>query len=212
MPFRVRPMRLDDTDQVTAIDREAFPAQWPPADYRHELRNQLAHYIIAHDDERQAENGAEKGGLLARMRDWLEGNHDGPKSPPDYIVGFSGIWLMADEAHVTSIAVRKGYQGRGVGELLMIGTLELAEQLRAGMVTLEVRLSNYTAQSLYLKYGLKNTGLRRAYYTDNREDAIIMSTDRMDSPAYREHLTQLREAYFRRHAVAALSGRCSPGS
>jgi ribosomal-protein-alanine N-acetyltransferase len=80
------------------------------------------------------------------------------------------------------------------------------------LVTLEVRLSNYTAQSLYLKYGLKNMGLRRAYYTDNREDAIIMSTDRMDSPGYREHVIQLKEAYFRRYAVAAVSGRVSPGN
>ncbi len=211
MSFRVRPMRLDDTDQVTAVDREAFPTQGPPADYRHELLNQLAHYIIAHDDERQAENGVEKGGLLARMRDWLEGNHDEPKSPPDYIVGFSGIWLMADEAHVTSIAVRKEYQGQGVGELLLIGTIEMAAQLRASLVTLEVRVSNSTAQGLYLKYGFKNTGVRRAYYTDNREDAIIMSTDPLDSPASQSQFTSLREAYFRRHAVVSMSVQSQQG-
>jgi len=198
---------MEDLPQVAEIDREAFSTQWPPPNYKHELQNQLARYIVVCDETRTiSEPGVkrEKGlrSLVTTVRRWF--NHDQPhvdKLPPsarEYIVGFTGIWVLADEAHITNVAVRRLYQRRGVGELLLISTIDLAKEMKAAVMTLEVRISNTTAQNLYRKYDFAQVGLRRAYYTDNREDGVIMSTENITSTSFQAHLQQLREAHSRK--------------
>ncbi|TYP53316.1 ribosomal protein S18-alanine N-acetyltransferase [Thermosediminibacter litoriperuensis] len=93
------------------------------------------------------------------------------------IVGYAGMWLIVDEAHVTNVAVLPEYRGRGIGELLMRSLMDIAWRNGARRMTLEVRKSNYVAQNLYSKLGFEPMGIRRGYYTDNREDAVIMWTD-----------------------------------
>ena len=208
MPYSVRPMRQEDIAQVTDIDREAFPTQWPPANYKHELQNQLARYIVAYDENRtivEPEVKPAKGlsGLASRIQRWF--NHDHPLSDQPkkvirpYIVGFAGIWVMADEAHITNIAVRLSHQRQGIGELLLMSITDLATELKASIVTLEVRVSNLTAQKLYHKYGFTQVGLRRNYYTDNREDALIMSTDTITSPQFQEYFKQLKNDHAQKY-------------
>ena len=213
MSYYVRPMRKEDIAQVNKIDREAFPTQWPPPNYRRELQNQLARYIVACDEDKTIEEpevkaSTEKGisGLVSRVRRLL--NHErffGNKLSPlsrQYIAGFAGLWVMADGAHITNIAVRKHYQRQGIGELLLISILDLATELKADFITLEVRISNTAAQSLYQKYGFTQTGVRPGYYTDNREDGILMSTESITSASFQEHLQQLKQAYFRNYGIA----------
>ena len=93
------------------------------------------------------------------------------------IIGYAGMWVILDEAHITNIAVREEYRGRGLGERLMRELI--AQAIANGMkrMTLEVRTSNYIAQKLYEKFGFRAEGTRRAYYSDNNEDAIIMWAD-----------------------------------
>ncbi len=93
------------------------------------------------------------------------------------IAGFAGMWIVVDEAHVTNIALLPAYRGKGLGQKLVTALMETARQRYAVSMTLEVRASNEIAQSLYGKLGFLPTGIRRAYYTDNREDAIIMTCD-----------------------------------
>ncbi|MEC0264293.1 ribosomal protein S18-alanine N-acetyltransferase, partial [Paenibacillus anseongense] len=88
-----------------------------------------------------------------------------------------GMWLIMEEAHVTNIAVRDSYRGRKLGERLMRELMKTAAFLGAIRMTLEVRASNYVAQNLYEKVGFRSVGVRRGYYTDNREDAVIMWAD-----------------------------------
>jgi ribosomal-protein-alanine N-acetyltransferase len=193
-------MLKEDLGQVSQIDREAFPTQWPPANYRHELQNRLAHYIVVDDDSRMAEAVPLKPQpallrLAARFLPWLKAGDDARRpAQRACIAGFSGIWMMADEAHITNIAVRKAYQGSGVGGLLLIATIDLARELKASFLTLEVRASNVVAQQLYSRYGFSQTGTRRGYYLDNREDAIIMSTRSITSPEFQAQLHQVRES------------------
>ncbi len=202
MTYSIRPMTQDDLGQVTDIDREAFPTQWPPPNYRQELNNKLAHYIVACNDSRTIEVTEPKkrmgiSGLFSLLMPWSKRSlsDDAPSSPviQQYIVGFSGIWVLVDEAHITNIALRRKYQGWGLGELLLITTIDLARELKATMMTLEVRTSNHIAQNLYKKYGFVQAGLRRGYYLDNREDAVVMSTDRITTPSFQAELKQLRE-------------------
>jgi ribosomal-protein-alanine N-acetyltransferase len=201
--YLIRPMEKGDLTQVTEIDREAFPTQWPPPNYRQEMKNQLAHYIVVIDDSKNmTETGSrppKKGFSLASwLAPWLKPgySHDdaSPGETRQYIIGFSGIWLMTDEAHITNIAVGKEYRGRGIGELLLIATIDLARELKASTMTLEVRASNTVAQNLYSKYGFEKAGIRKGYYLDNREDAILMSTENINSAAFRGHIQRLRES------------------
>jgi ribosomal-protein-alanine N-acetyltransferase len=194
-------MVKEDIAQVNEIDHEAFPTQWPPANYRQELQNKIAYYLVACDDTRIMETPPspppkKRENLLTRLIPWQSRKPE-PENPPPkpcYIVGFSGIWMLADEAHLTNLAVRRSYQGKGIGGLLMIATIDLANELKASYMTLEVRTSNTVAQNLYSKYGFVKMGVRRGYYLDNREDAVIMSTDIIDSPAFQENTQRLREA------------------
>ncbi|MFZ5633815.1 MAG: ribosomal protein S18-alanine N-acetyltransferase [Bacillota bacterium] len=93
------------------------------------------------------------------------------------VAGYAGMWIVLDEAHITNVAVHPGYRGRGIGRELMMELLSRAAVLGAVKVTLEVRVSNQVARNLYESLGFENRGLRRKYYSDNNEDAVIMWLD-----------------------------------
>lgn len=93
------------------------------------------------------------------------------------IAGFVGMWLVVDEAHITNIAVRTDYRGKGIGEQLLAHILKQAKSKGARRCILEVRVSNHKAQNLYLKHGFRYVGLRKNYYRDNGEDAFLMQKD-----------------------------------
>jgi ribosomal-protein-alanine N-acetyltransferase len=93
------------------------------------------------------------------------------------VVAYGGIWIVANEGHITNVAVHPEFRGRGIGEELMRGLLSLALEQNAESVSLEVRPSNTVAKSLYKKLGFAEVGLRKGYYFDNGEDAIIMRYD-----------------------------------
>jgi ribosomal-protein-alanine N-acetyltransferase len=116
----------------------------------------------------------------------------------DTIVGFAGLWVMVDEAHVTTFAVDPRWRRRGVGERLLLGLLDIAVARRAREATLEVRLSNMPARRLYEKYGFRPVGIRPRYYSDNGEDALIMTTEPLASPDVRDRIAALRAALDQR--------------
>ncbi len=89
-------------------------------------------------------------------------------------IGYCGIWLVMDEAHVTNIAILPSYRGRRLGEMLMKEAIKLAKTQGARTMTLEARVSNHVAQNLYKKLGFESGGIRKNYYSDNGEDALVM--------------------------------------
>ncbi|CAM3329761.1 ribosomal protein S18-alanine N-acetyltransferase [Paenibacillus lupini] len=95
----------------------------------------------------------------------------------DEIIGYGGMWIIVDEAHVTNIAVRADHRGQGLGERLLTELQQTAAFFGANKMTLEVRVSNEIAQRLYRKLGFKPAGIRPAYYSDDNEDALIMWAD-----------------------------------
>ncbi len=110
----------------------------------------------------------------------------------DRVVGFGGIWLMVDEAHITTFAIHPDWRRLRLGERLLVALLDVALDRRAGEATLEVRLSNLPARRLYEKFGFRPVGIRPRYYTDNGEDALIMTTERLDSGPMVARLARLR--------------------
>jgi len=210
LSYYIRPMTRDDLADVTEIDREAFSTQWPPADYAYEFKNRMAHYLVACDstipimqDGDERKSGKIKSWFTHLFRRDTANDNQKP-APRHHIVGFAGFWVMAGEAHITSIAVREQYRQKGIGELLMIAVIDLAMTLNSTVVTLEVRVSNSNAQNLYTKYGFNKVGERKNYYLDrspsgdSREDAYIMTTDDIMSSAYQELLHHLKKNHVTR--------------
>ena len=108
------------------------------------------------------------------------------------VVGYAGAWVVADEAHVTTLAVDPAYRGAQIGERLLLSLMEEAVIRRASHATLEVRERNCTAQHLYRKYGFRNAAIRKSYYSDTGEDAIVMWADAIRTAVYRQRLYELR--------------------
>jgi ribosomal-protein-alanine N-acetyltransferase len=104
--------------------------------------------------------------------------------------GYCGYWLVMDEVHITTLAVRPSERGQSLGEVMVAKMLDAAIGHSARYVTLEVRVSNTVAQNLYYKYGFHAVGVRRRYYQDNQEDAIIMNTEDILTPAFRQRMKE----------------------
>jgi [ribosomal protein S18]-alanine N-acetyltransferase len=113
----------------------------------------------------------------------------------DATVAYGGMWLMVDEAHITTFAVEPGWRRRGVGGRLMLELMRVARDVGARVVTLEVRLSNAAARSLYRQFGFKPVGIRPRYYSDNSEDALIMTTPPLASVEMEDRLASLEQRY-----------------
>jgi [ribosomal protein S18]-alanine N-acetyltransferase len=126
--------------------------------------------------------------MTNRLASYLVARLDGE------IVAYGGMWLMVDEAHITTFAVHPAYRRQRVGERLLLAFLDLARDRHAREATLEVRLSNLPARRLYEKYGFRPVGVRPRYYSDNNEDALIMTTEPLSDRRLRSRIERLRAA------------------
>ena len=175
-PFCLRPLTPADMPAVMHIERRSFPTPTQEALYRYELtQNRLAHY--------QA---------LTRLEE----------PPQEVLLGYGGYWLIADEIHISIIAVEPALRGQGFGELLLLNMLFSAFDHNASLITLEVRENNRVAQALYHKYRFEEVGRRRRYYKDTGEDALLMTVSLETTPDYTTCLEQRWKALFRELAPA----------
>jgi ribosomal-protein-alanine N-acetyltransferase len=155
-------MQPTDMAEVMAIERASYTAGWPPTAFERELtQNAMARYVV--------------------LREGAAGR----------ILGFAGLWLMVDEAHVVTVAVLPEFRRQGFGRVLVHGLIAVASAHSMSLATLEVRASNDAARGLYRSYGFYEVGERKRYYADNHEDAIIMTTEDLHSERYAERLARL---------------------
>ena len=202
--YYIEPMQLEDVPEVSRVERRCFTNPWPESAYRRELRNPAGNYYIVLRQHRDpAEEPVETEDAGGRLL-FLPLRRRPDRVARDPIVGFAGMWIIYDEAHVTTIGVDPDHRGRGLGELLLVALFDEALARGAQWVTLEVRVSNTPAQALYEKYGFTRQGVRRRYYSDNGEDAYIMWSPSLREPAYREQYDILRARLIDRLQAADL--------
>ncbi|WP_394191868.1 ribosomal protein S18-alanine N-acetyltransferase [Paenisporosarcina quisquiliarum] len=139
-----RKMTVEDIDAVLKIEHEAFSLPWTRDSFVQEMTTNLHAYYV-----------------VAETND-------------KQIVGFCGMWLVMDESHITNVAVTEAVKGQGIGEGLMREAIRVSKEHEVVVMTLEVRISNTIAQNLYRKLDFQNGGIRRGYYTDTNEDALVM--------------------------------------
>ncbi|MGN0026397.1 MAG: ribosomal protein S18-alanine N-acetyltransferase [Clostridium sp.] len=138
-------MTNKDVNGVFNISNACFSMPWSIESIEGEINNPLAKYIVARDED------------------------------SNLVVGFVGIWIVVGEGSITNIAVHTDYRKQGIGAKLLESLINLCTHLDCSLINLEVRASNYPAQNLYKKYGFVVDGLRKGYYEDNKEDAILMT-------------------------------------
>lgn len=109
------------------------------------------------------------------------------------IAGYAGMWIITDEAHITTLGVARAFRGQRIGEQLLVGLLDEARRRGARRATLEVRRSNSVAQNLYRKYGFSPAAIRRAYYTDNGEDAVVMWVDDLYATVFSQNYDERKQ-------------------
>ena len=210
LPVSVRRLQAKDIEQVVAIEKEAFSPLWVSSPFKRDLNNKRASYLVAcFDDEVSPEeilaeiepNPPEErrprtiwSRVLGRIG--FSSNVETEREDEAFdIAGYVSVWYQGDEAHITEIAVKETLRGRGIGELLLIGSLEAAIEHGSRVMTLEARVSNFIAHRMYQKYNFKSVGIRKAYYSDNREDAVIMTTIPIDTDEYHQLFTDLQSTY-----------------
>lgn len=162
--LEIRRMRAQDVPEVMEIESVSFGRHhWSEESFYNEMNNQVGRYYS----------------LI--------------HSDLNKLIGYLGFWLIADESHITTVAVKPEYRGNALGELMLLQCLERCAQQSIHWVTLEVRVTNYNAQNLYYKYGFASVGIRPKYYQDNQEDALIMTTPDISSAEYRKLYNGLKE-------------------
>ncbi|MCH7996500.1 MAG: ribosomal protein S18-alanine N-acetyltransferase [Chloroflexi bacterium] len=222
-PFQIRTIRREDIRQVLEVERDAFPTLWPPTSFKKEMQNRLARYLVAvrprtlmtegvsDSDETRGPDplASDPEPSYGAWRRWLEGlrrllpSMSGSQSR-EFLLGYLGLWRIADDSHIISVGVRTPHRRLGVGESLVIRAIETSLDWRIRFITLEVRVSNFAAQALYEKYGFKKMGVRKRYYKDNNEDALIMTTDPIETEEYQREFQYLKAVHaekLARHLV-----------
>lgn len=212
IPVFLRRLQKEDVDEVVEIEKEAFSPLWMSSPFKRDISNRRACYLVAciekQSDAVETEEAIEDPETPER-RSWLSrvagriglGATPEPGKPPgtsveDFgIAGYVSVWYQGQEAHITEIAVREPLRGQGIGELLLIGSLRAAVEYGSEVMTLEARVSNFIAQRLYQKYSFNSVGIRKGYYSDNREDAVIMTTTPIKTDEYARMFRELQETY-----------------
>ena len=162
--LHIRRMRPQDAPEVMVIESVSYGRHhWSEDAFHNEMGNPSGRYYTLLDTFRNA------------------------------LIGYCGFWVVLDEAHITTVAIDPAYRGNALGELLVAHILERAMSHSAHWATLEVRVSNHGAQNLYYKYGFSSVGTRPAYYQDNQEDALIMTTGDILSQDYRQAFRQRKD-------------------
>lgn len=201
----LRRLQRDDIVEVVEIEREAFSSTWVSSPFKRDIDNRRACYLVACVDPDEFVPEAAPDAKSEESQSWIAklagrlglGNPAPEPSSADgrSIAGYVSVWYQGDEAHIIEIAVREPLRGNGIGELLLIGSLREAREHGSRVMTLEARVSNFIAQRLYEKYSFQSVGIRKGYYSDNREDAVIMTTTPIGTDEYGRMFRQLQDTW-----------------
>jgi ribosomal-protein-alanine N-acetyltransferase len=187
-------MTVADIDSIMPIEQASFVTPWPANAYFCELtRNHFSRYYVI--------RVSRPGSPFHRRKWWNRALGFFSRSDSPVLVGYGGFWMLGDEAHISTIAIHPDYRRHGLGGLLMVHLLEEAILLGAEEATLEVRVSNVAAQRLYEKLGFVKVGLRKKYYSDNQEDALIMTVEGVQVEQYRRRMARWKKEWAAKAAM-----------
>lgn len=163
LDLEIKPLTEEHLGGILKLDRDCFGGLWTMEAYQRELDSPNSYFI----------------GLFAPVF-------------TNQLVAMGCLWSILEEAHITILAVHPDFQGQGLGQTVLWGLLETSCELGLERATLEVRVSNTAAISLYHKFGFKTAGRRRRYYQDTGEDALILWRGDLQHPESEKNLALWR--------------------
>jgi len=176
LEVKIRKMQKQDIDQIMKIEEVSFGSHhWSSQSFESEINNPLGNYFTALEKE------------------------------TGKVLGYCGYWLIFDEAHITTVAVDPVYRKNKLGELLLQRMISTGYEKEAKWFTLEARASNIPAQNLYSKYGFQSLGVRKKYYQDNDEDALIMWTENIWDSKFKNKFKELKNNLSSLNIVSLIS-------
>ena len=186
----IRPLTAADVRAVRRLERAAYGSANPRTAFERELRNGLAAYLVAIDAAADGASPARRRWKDRGAVGWLRRRLGEGEGAP--ILGFAGVWYTHEQLHLVTIAVDPRQQRRGIGLTLLLAACDLAIEAELDSIALEVRASNAGAMRLYERCGFRRAGRLRNYYSDNREDAIVMLLDGLTAAEPPQALTLAR--------------------
>ncbi len=164
LQVKIRPMQQNDLDDVMKIESTVYGEHhWNKDSFESEIATELGNYFS----------------LI--------------EAKSNKLIGYGGFWNILDEGHITTIAIAKEYQGKGLSELLLQKFIDLGYKKLIKWFTLEVRVSNMAAFGLYKKYLFESSGVRPKYYQDTQEDALIMWTENIHNDKFKLNYEKLKQ-------------------
>jgi ribosomal-protein-alanine N-acetyltransferase len=164
------PMTNADLPAVMEMEEVSFPTPWSLDTYRRQMLVRNSSYWVVRPSVKP---GVKPGRVDGEI-------------PP--VLAYAGMWLLGEDAHITTIATHPAWRQRHIGEWLLINMVDVARSHGVSALTLEVRIHNYPALALYEKLGFVAVGLRRGYYQDTGEDARLLTLYAIDHPSVWEKL------------------------
>ena len=164
LQVKISPMQQNDLDDVMKIESTVYTEHyWSKESFESEISTDLGNYFSLFD------------------------------AKSNKLIGYGGFWNILDEGHITTLAIAKEYQSKGLSELLLQKFIEVGYQKSIKWFTLEVRISNTTAFNLYTKYLFQSLGVRPKYYQDTKEDALIMWTENIHNDKFKLTYEKLKQ-------------------
>lgn len=192
--LELKSLTADLLPTVVEFDRLCLGGLWTIDGYRREIESPnselivlqpVSHPHLSHEPEPHSQPHSNCHGMSAQPR-----VSQGDRPPQEPILGLGCLWMIADEAHITLLAVHPNYRQQGFGQLLLHRLLTAARHHNLRWATLEVRVSNQAAISLYQKFGFEVVGQRKRYYQDTGEDALILWVKGLQHSSYADMLHQ----------------------
>jgi [ribosomal protein S18]-alanine N-acetyltransferase len=180
----LQPFTAEWVPAAVALDQTCLGGLWTAAGYERELANAQSLKLV------------------------LAGQPDVPEQS-SILLGMGFAWSILEEAHITLLAIAPSHRGQGFGQLLLAGLLQQACQTGLERATLEVRVSNESALALYAKFGFTKAGKRRDYYSNPKEDGLILWRSGLQQPAFADKLqAQVQQLHTK---LAAKGWQVAPG-
>lgn len=175
---RIRFACINDAPSMYDIERQTYETHyWSLKSFKSEIESIYSKYLVCEDT-----------------------------SNSKSILGYAGFWIVGDEGHITTMVVSSKSRRNHIADILLYSLILIANQLSIKWLTLEVRVSNIAAINLYTKFGFHQLGIRKNYYHNNNEDALILWTDNINNLNYLTFIKDIVSSYLQNFQITDILG------
>jgi ribosomal-protein-alanine N-acetyltransferase len=195
--LELKPLTENQLSAVVEIDQRCLGGLWTKEGYQREIDSPNSDLIIWKREQEIGNRERNKEEFQLPKIELTDIENSGYE-----VIGIGCLWAILEEAHITILAIDPDYQGKGLGQALLFQLLVSAWKRKLERATLEVKVSNQPAINLYKKFGFKEAGIRKGYYQDTGEDALILWRGDLHHP----HFPQILHHWYQEICLKLMVG------